>query len=96
MQLQSRHQQWNILFVTQEVILDNRLKEFDDNAKETDGDEHQPAFLKIGHKVDTIHKFRKHFSLRKRLNKCNKIGNNSGLRFLRTIKGVLTGPVAFV
>lgn len=48
------------------------------------GNESLPTFLSTGHTVDTFHRLGKYFCFRQQLNSFGKIGDSSGLRFLRT------------
>ena len=59
-----------------------------------EGEDRRPAFLKTGHTDENFHKVGKYFSLRQRLKSLAKIGESSGERCLRTITGILSGPVA--
>lgn len=61
-----------------------------------DEDEHPSTFLKTDQTADNFHRLGKNVSFRQRLNNFIRIGDNSGIRFLDRITGILSGSVAFV
>lgn len=61
-----------------------------------DRENYTPAFLKIGHTLETLHMLTKDLSFNQRLNNFDKTGDSSGLLLLRITTGILFGPVAFI
>lgn len=80
-------------------LIDYGLKELAYDTKETGGPllgvNCMPAFLKTGHTLGSFHRLGKDFSFKQRLNNFDRIGDSSGLMFLKTTTGILSEPEAF-
>lgn len=59
-----------------------------------DGLDRSPQFLKTGITLGLFHTVGKHDSATHLLNNIDKTGESSGEHFLRTMTGILSGPVA--
>lgn len=60
-----------------------------------DGDERSTAFSKTGQTPDIFHKGGKNFSFTQVLNSFIRVGDNTGIKFLRTITWALFGAIVF-